>query len=432
MEPAAIVNDAPYMMQPLARPPDCVMHVPGSKSITNRALLIAALAAGSSVIEDALFSDDTHYMADAWRRLGVDVAEDPAARRFTVNGCGGTFPCTSAELFVGNAGTAMRFMVAALCVGRGRFRIDGSARMRQRPIQELLNTLTQLGARVSSVNDSGCPPVLVESDGLAGGHARIAAAQSSQFISALLLAAPYARAAVELEVVGGLVAAPYIDMTIGVMRAFGVDVQRDGYRAFDTHPQHYAARRYPVEPDASSAHYFLAAAALCGGRVRIPGLGTGSLQGDVHFVDLLEQMGATVTREPDFLEVRGSGELDGIDADMNAIADTAPTLAALAPFAKRPVTIRNIAHVRLQESDRLRAVATELARLGVRVREVDDGLVIEPSAIQPATVDTYDDHRIAMSFALIGLRVPGIGIRDPDCVRKTFPEFFARLEELRR
>jgi len=421
-----------HRVQPLRQPPNCTIRVPGSKSITNRALLIAALADGESVLEDALFSDDTHYMAEAWGRLGIGVEADESARRFVVHGCSGVIPAAAAELFVGNAGTAMRFLVAALCLGHGQFHIDGTARMRQRPIQDLLDALAPLGAHVRCTAQPACPPVVVDASGLTGGQTRIAAAKSSQFLSALLLVAPYARTAVAVDVVGPLVAAPYIDMTIGVMRAFGVSVQRDDYRRFTLAPQRYRGRRYAVEPDASSAHYFLAAAALTGGRVRVNGLGRASLQGDVHFVDILEQMGATVQRGDDFVEVHGRGALDGIDVDMNLISDTMPTLAALAPFARRPVTIRNVAHVRLQESDRLHAVATELQRLGVRVHERADGLVIEPSSIRPAVVQTYDDHRIAMSFALIGLRVPGIDIHDPDCVSKTFPDYFARLEELRQ
>jgi len=426
------MNDDVYPVLPLAQPPDCEVRVPGSKSITNRALLIAALADGESTIAAALFSDDTHYMAQGWRQVGISVTEDAAGERFTVGGCGGVVPAPQADLYVGNAGTAMRFLVAALCVGHGQFRVDGSARMRERPIQDLLDALAQLGAQVRSAAGNGCPPVLIDADGLAGGRARISADKSSQFLSAVLLAAPYARRRVEVEVVGGLVAPPYVDMTVGLMRAFGVAVQHEDHRRFTVDAAVYGARRYHVEPDASSAQYFLAAAALCGGRVRVPGLGSHSLQGDVRFVDLLEQMGATVVRGDDFLEVRGGAQLDGIEADMNAISDTAPTLAALAPFARRPVVIRNIAHVRLQESDRLHAVATELQRLGVRVRELDDGLRIEPSTIRPAVVETYDDHRLAMAFALVGLRAPGVAIRDPQCVRKTFPDFFSRLEVLRR
>ena len=426
------MSEAVYKITPLARPPECEVRVPGSKSITNRALLIAALAQGESTLDGVLFSDDTHYMAEGWRQLGITVREDTNAERFIVTGGGGAIPAQGADLYVGNAGTAMRFLVAALCLGHGRFRIDGSARMQQRPIQELLDALAELGGQARSAAGNGFPPVVVEAEGLLGGHARVAAAKSSQFLSALLMVAPYAHRRTELEVVGSLVAPPYVDMTIGVMGGFGVTVVRDDYRRFTIEPQAYAARPYRIEPDASSAHYFLAAAALCGGRVRVEGLGYASLQGDVRFVDVLEQMGAVVVRGDHFLEVRGGAQLDGIAVDMNSISDTVPTLAALAPFARRPVTIRNVAHVRLQESDRLHAVATELQRLGVPVYEREDGLCIEPSAIRPAVVETYDDHRLAMSFALIGLRVPGIGIRDPECVRKTFPEYFARLEALRR
>jgi 3-phosphoshikimate 1-carboxyvinyltransferase len=425
------MSGAVYNVLPLKHPPNCEVQVPGSKSITNRALLIAALADGESTLEGALFSDDTHYMAEAWRQVGIVVREDAAAGRFDVCGRGGRVPAERADLYVGNAGTAMRFLVAALCVGHGHFRIDGTARMRERPIQDLLDALAQLGVRARSTAGNGCPPVAIDADGLPGGHARVTADKSSQFLSALLLAAPCARGRIDLELAGGLVAPPYIDMTIGVMQAFGARVTREDRRRFTIDPQTYSARRYRIEPDASSAHYFLAAAALCGGRVRVDGLGSNSLQGDVHFVDLLEQMGATVVRGDDFLEVRGGTQLDGIEADMNAISDTAPTLAVLAPFARRSVVIRNIAHVRLQESDRLHAVATELQRLGVRVQELNDGLRIEPSTIRPGAVATYDDHRLAMAFALIGLRAPGIVIRDPDCVRKTFPDFFARLERLR-
>ncbi|MBI3783432.1 MAG: 3-phosphoshikimate 1-carboxyvinyltransferase [Deltaproteobacteria bacterium] len=421
-----------YEVRPLQRPPDCSIHVPGSKSITNRALLIAALADGVSTLDGGLYSDDTTYMAESWRRLGIRVEEDVAACRFRVYGCSGAIPASSAELFAGNAGTAMRFLVAALCLGHGHFRIDGTPRMRERPIQDLADALIQLGAKMRCLSPGGCPPVEVDAGGLAGGAATIDAAKSSQFLSAVLQVAPYAQRTVQLQVSGRLVAAPYIDMTIAVMSAFGVEVQRQGYEHFDIAPQRYQARDYRIEPDASSAHYFFAAAALSGGRVRIDGLGKQSLQGDVRFADVLEAMGAEVARGDDFLEVRGRGSLKGIDVDMNAISDTAPTLAAIAPFARSRVRIRNVAHLRLQESDRLKAVATELGRLGVAVTQHDDGLTIEPSAVHAATIETYDDHRIAMSFALVGLCTAGIRIRDPQCVRKTFPDYFARLEELRR
>lgn len=418
---------------PLRRPPDAVVRVPGSKSISNRAALLAALADGRSVLDGVLFSDDTRYMAAALRALGIAVDADEAAARLTIDGAGGRWPNARAELFVGNAGTAMRFLVAALCLGHGRYRIDGSARMRERPIQDLLDALGRLGGAAASERGSGAPPVLVEARGLAGGATELAAARSSQFASALLQVAPYAARDVTIALTGEVIARPYIDMTVAVMEQWGVRVAQDGERIYRVASgQRYRARRYAVEPDASSAHYFWAAAALTGGRVRVAGLHRGSLQGDVAFAALLERMGATVRWEPDAITVEGPARLGGVDADLNSYSDTAPTLAALAPFASAPVHIRNVAHLRWQESDRLRAVATELARLGARVEERDDGLSIWPSPLRAARVATYDDHRIAMAFALIGLRVPGVEIADPGCVAKTFPDFFARLEGLRR
>lgn len=420
-------------IEPLRRAPDATVQVPGSKSITNRALLLAALADGESTLDGVLASDDTHYMVGALRQLGIEVEDDNASSRVTLRGGGGRWPARGAELFVGNAGTAMRFLAAAACLGQGRFRLDGSARMRERPIQDLVDGLTALGTRVRCESDGGCPPLVVDADGLPGGRAEVRASRSSQYVSALLHVAPYAARDVTLVVAGELIAQPYVDMTIRVMEQFGVMVQRDGYRSFHVKAgQRYAPRRYGIEPDASSAHYFWAAAALTGGRVRTEGLGRDSLQGDVRFADLLEQMGAQVRWSSNSIEVSGTTQLRGIEADMNAFSDTAPTLAALAPFASSPVHIRNIAHVRFQESDRLSAVSTELRRLGVKVEELADGLIIHPSSIEPAIVDTYDDHRIAMSFALVGLRVPGIQIRDPGCVAKTFPDFFTRLEALHR
>lgn len=420
-------------IEPLVRPPDTTVRVPGSKSISNRALLLAALAEGQSVIDGALFSDDTRYMAAALRQLGVEVACDEGAARFEVAGCGGRWPAREADLFVGNAGTAMRFLTAALCLGSGRYRIDGSARMRERPIEELLDGLRQLGAHLRSELGSGCPPVVVDANGLAGGEAALRAERSSQFLSALLQVAAYARREVTLRVEGDVIAQPYVDMTLAVMSHFGVRVERESYRQFHVRGgQTYRGRHYRVEPDASAGHYFLAAAALTGGHVRLEGLDRSSLQGDVRFADLLAEMGAQVTWEAGAIDVRGPERLAGIDADLNAISDTAPTLAVLGAFARGPVRIRNIAHVRWQESDRIRALTTELARLGVGVEELPDGLVVHPSAVHPARVETYDDHRIAMSFALIGLKVHGIRIADPGCVAKTFPDYFERLEELRR
>jgi len=424
------MNTTALPIRPLERPPDALVTVPGSKSITNRALLLAALAEGPSELRGALFSDDTRYMVDALRALGVGVEIDERAARIAVDGCGGRWPVKRADLFVGNAGTAMRFLVAAACLGEGHYRIDGSARMRERPIGELVDALRQLGADVAC--STATPPVTVRR-GLDGGRADLSAARSSQFLSALLQVAPYAARHVSIALRGAVIAQPYVDMTVAVMAQWGVQVERDGYREFRIRAgQRYRAQRYGVEPDASSAHYFLAAAALTGGRVRVAGLSRGALQGDVRFADLLEQMGATVAWAPDAIDLTGPSRLGGVDADLNAISDTAPTLAAIAPFTSSPVHIRNVAHLRWQESDRLHAVATELTRLGGRVQELDDGLVIEPSTLHGGDVYTYDDHRIAMAFALVGLKVPGIRIQDPGCVAKTFPDYFERLEMLRR
>lgn len=424
---------AELAVAPLSRPPDAVVRVPGSKSITNRALLLAALADGDSTLRGALFSDDTRYMAAALNELGLSVVVEDGGRVLRVAGGGGAWPVSRADLFVGNAGTAMRFLIAALCLGDGRYRIDGSARMRERPVGPLVEALNQLGADARCELDSGTPPVVIAAHGLRGGRAAIDASRSSQFLSALLHVAPYAAADVEIAVGDDLIARPYVEMTLRVMRQFGVAVDGDDLTLFRVAAgQRYRGRDYAIEPDASGAHYFWAAAALTGGRVRVDGLGAASMQGDVAFVDVLERMGAEVERADDHIEVRGRAVLSGIDVDMNAISDTAPTLAVLGAFASAPVTIRNVRHLRWQESDRLHAVATELARLGVEVEEREDGLTVYPARLRPAApVRTYDDHRIAMSFALAGLVVDGIRILDPGCVTKTFPDFFERLEQLR-
>jgi 3-phosphoshikimate 1-carboxyvinyltransferase len=420
-------------LRPASGPIDATVAVPGSKSITNRALLVAALADGDSELLGALHSDDTRYMAAALNALGIPVESDEAGARFRVRGGGGTFSAAAADLFVGNAGTAMRFLTAALPLGHGRFRIDGVPRMRQRPIAPLLQALNDLGADARSETGSGCPPVVVWASGLPGGRARMAGDASSQFFTALLLAGPYARDGIAVEVVGDLVSKPYLPMTAAVMAAFGVtaDLDTTHWRTLGVRPgQRYQGRTYRIEPDASNASYFFAAAAVTGGRVRVEGLGRGSTQGDLRFVDALAAMGATVTETDDMVEVRGpAGGLRGVDLDMGAISDTAQTLAAIAPFAAGPTTIRGIAHARLKETDRVAALAAELRKLGQGVEEFPDGLRIEPAPLRPADIDTYDDHRMAMSFAVAALRFPGIRLRDPGCVAKTFPDFFERMND---
>jgi 3-phosphoshikimate 1-carboxyvinyltransferase len=425
-------DGAKQVIEPLRTPPrGVVVRPPGSKSITNRALLIAALADGESRLHGALFSDDTERMSEALRALGVPVEAFPDEHRFRVQGSGGVFTADEAVLFAGNAGTAARFLVAAACLGNGTFVVDGNERMRQRPIADLVDALAQLGVTLEA--PSGCPPVRISAHGLPGGTTRVRGGRSSQYLSALLQVAPYAAGDVEIVVEDDLVAKPYIDMTLGVMEQFGVGVEREGYARFRVAcgQRYRAVADYEIEPDASSAHYFLAAAAITGGRVGVDGIGTASLQGDAHFVDVLERMGATVERGPRSLAVTG-GRFGGIDVDMGDISDTALTLAVIGVLASAPVRIRNVKHLRIQESERIAVVTTELRKLGGDVTEFDDGWEVRPSQLHGGEVDTYDDHRIAMAFALLGLRVPGIVIRDPGCVRKTFPNYFDELARLQQ
>lgn len=424
-------------MQPISRPITGTAYVPGSKSITNRALLIATLADGPSTLTGALFSDDTRYMAGALNQLGILVRGDEDAERFEIEGGVGSFPAASGMLFVGNSGTTARFLTAALTLGHGEFRVDGVPRMRERPIAPLLDTLNALGADARSEDDNGCPPVVVTADGLPGGTARMAGDTSSQYLTGVLIAAPYADKGVRIEIEGELVSKPYIRITADVMGAFGVRPEIDDatWKSFAVAPgQWYKGRHYVIEPDASNASYFFAAAAVTGGEIAVEGLGTRSHQGDLQFVRVLERMGCEVTMTETMTSVRGpeDGHLRGGEFDFNAISDTSQTLAAIAPFADGPVTIRGVAHNRVKETDRVSAVATELRKLGQEVEEFDDGLTIRPRPIQPAEIETYDDHRMAMSFAITGLKANGVSILDPECVAKTFPSFFDRLADLTR
>ena len=418
-------------IEPVTRPFDAVVELPGSKSYSNRALLVASLARGRSEITRALFSDDTRYMHRALEALGVRVQADARSHSFVVDGVDGRFPAAEATLEIGNAGTAARFLTAAVALGHGTFVVDGSPAMRKRPIQPLLDGLQALGVDARSREATGCPPVVVHARGVAGGRARVRGDISSQYLSALLMAAPYAARDVEIEIEGELVSAPYVTMTLSTMEEFGARAERDGDRWFRVPAgQHYAARRYAVEPDASGASYFFAAAAVTGGRVVVPGLGSRSAQGDLGLLDVLARMGCEVTLEPDAVAVRGPARLRAADADFTRMGDVATTLMAIAPFADGPVTVRGIAQTHYEESDRPVAAATELRRMGLRVESTWDSVTIYPGTPQPCEVQTYDDHRIAMSFAVTGLRAPGIGIVNPECVSKTFPRFFEVLRGL--
>jgi 3-phosphoshikimate 1-carboxyvinyltransferase len=443
------ISNQKLEIRPLAHALRSAVRVPGSKSLTNRVLLLAALAEGVTTLENALFSDDSARFADSLVRLGFDVQSDEPAARMTITGLGGRIPAQQAELFVGNAGTAARFLTAMLTLGHGEYLLDGDARMRQRPIGDLVDALAQLGARVKSVNQQICkssftpapqlprslyPPLLVFADRLPGGRAQIAGDISSQYLSGLLMVAPYARQTVELIVVGGLNSKPYVDMTLAVMADFGVTVGRTGYERFVIEPQRYRTPGvYAIESDASAASYFFAAPAVCGGTLRVENITRRSKQGDIAFLEVLTAMGCTVTEGATWIAVTGPAqELRGVTVDMRDISDTAQTLAAIAPFASTPTTIRGIASARVKETDRVAALCTELTRLGVSVEEHPDGLTIQPCrTITPAAIETYNDHRMAMSFALIGLRAPGVTLINPGCVAKTFPGYFQALESLR-
>lgn len=418
-------------MRPMG-PVEATVRPPGSKSITNRALICAALAEGESLLRGALDSEDTRVMCGALSTLGVACDWSSGGRDITVHGSGGVWPTEHAELFVANSGTTMRFLTAMLATGRGHFRLDGTPRMRARPIGDLLRSLRELGAQVHSETQNDCPPVVVAGTGLPGGKATIRGDISSQFLSGLLMAAPYAQRPVELQLKGPLVSQPYVRMTRRVMQSFGVPSRDDSLQRFliDA-PARYTGCEYTIEPDASAASYFWAAAAITGGRVTVTGLGPQALQGDVAFCDCLEQMGCQVERADDHMTVVGR-PLRGVQVDMNHISDTVQTLAAVALFADGPTTITGVAHIRHKETDRIGDLARELRKLGATVRELPDGLMIQPGPPRGARIATYQDHRMAMSLALVGLRVSGLVIEDPACTEKTYPDFFADLESLRR
>jgi 3-phosphoshikimate 1-carboxyvinyltransferase len=416
---------------PAAKPVDAAVRVPGSKSITNRALLLAALAEGESTLSGVLFSDDSDWFLDGLRRLGVAVEVDRAAEQVRVRGVGGPPPAAEAELWVELAGTAARFLLAYAALGRGRYTIDGNARMRQRPMADLLATLGALGADCRSLGEHGGLPVVVAGRGLRGGTAGLAGDKTSQFLSALLMVAPYAEQDVELTMTSPLAATPYIDITTQMMADFGARVEREGYERFRVAAgQRYRALDYHVEPDASNASYFFAAAALTGGRVRVEGLSRSSIQGDIGFLDVLESIGCAVRAGERWVEVRGPERLRGIDLDMSKLPDMAITLAALAPFADGPTTIRNVALIRHHETDRIAATVQELRKLGVEVEERPDGMTIFPGWCGAAEIDAHHDHRMAMGFAVAGLKIPGLRIAGAECVAKTFPDFFERFAKM--
>ena len=418
----------PRAIRPARPEIDAVVRVPGSKSVTNRALLLAGLASGESVLQGALEAGDTDAFAAGLRSLGVAV--ERRGDDLDVGGAGGRFPAAEADVFCAEAGTAARFLLAAAAAGAGAYRFDAAPQLRRRPLGLLLQALRAQGARTDPDGATGLPVTLL-ARGLAGGSLRLPGDTSSQFISALLLAAPLGRGPLDLRV-DGLVSRPYVTMTLRMMEQFGAAAQTAGDDHYVVLPGRYAGREYDVEPDASTASYFFAAAAT-GGAVLVSGLHRAqALQGDVAFLDVLEAMGCTVTDEPEGVRVAGPAALAGLTVDMADISDTFMTLAAIAPLALAPVTITGIGNVRLKESDRIAAMEENLRRAGVTTESGADWLRVFPCTPCGAAIDPHGDHRIAMAFSVLGLRVPGIVIEDPGCVAKTCPAFFdlwAALEQ---
>jgi 3-phosphoshikimate 1-carboxyvinyltransferase len=425
-------------LEPVRKPFSAEFTPPGSKSLTNRALAIAALAKGQSTLGNCLFADDTRVMIDSLVRLGFRVDVNEPESLIVVHGNGGEIPNREAELYCGNSGTSTRFLTAMCSVGRGRYLIDGNARMRQRPIGQLAEMLRNLGVRINYPMQQGFPPVEVLADGLPGGMVRFGDAESSQFLSAALLACPYARNEVSIDLEGAQTSWPYVAMTMQLMDHFGstAELYRDPKTGLPKQihvPRGgYAATDYHVEPDASNASYFLAAAALHpGSKVTINGLGKRSLQGDVAFADVLHRMGADLIFGGDFITIAGTDVLSGIDIDMRDMPDMAQTLAVVALFAEGESVLRGLHTLRKKETDRIAALATELKKFNAQIDVEEDTLTITPPEhMRHASVDTYDDHRMAMSFALAGTKIEHVTIRDVECVNKTYPRFFEDLRKV--
>jgi len=407
---------------------DAVIAIPGSKSFTHRALIAAALADGESVLLNALRSEDTEYTIRALEKFGVPILVGEDSIR--VQGTGGNLKGAGEKIYVGDSGTSMRFLTALAALKKGRTQLDGSGRMRQRPIADLLEALKDLGVTAYSLEGNGFPPVVVESRSLMGGVAKIHGGESSQYLSGLLLVAPYARGDVRIELIDHLASRPYVNITLEVMSAFGIEIQRAGDHSFFVPAgQRYRPQEYRVEGDASNASYFFAAAAVIRGRVKVENFRPDTVQGDVGFLRILEEMGCEVVRGRSFAEVRGK-MLQGTEVDMNTMPDVVPTLAVTAAFAQGNTVMKNISHLRLKESDRIAALAGELAKMGVKVESGEDWLKVKGGNARGAEIETYNDHRLAMSFAVAGLAVPGVRIKGEGCVAKSFPEFWETLQRL--
>ncbi|MDK9736579.1 3-phosphoshikimate 1-carboxyvinyltransferase [Vibrio sp. D404a] len=409
------------------------VNLPGSKSVSNRALLLAALARGTTRLTNLLDSDDIRHMLNALTKLGVTYQLSDDKTVCEVQGLGGAFESPQAlELFLGNAGTAMRPLAAALCLGTGEYVLTGEPRMKERPIGHLVTALKEAGADVEYLENENYPPLKIKGTGLKSGTVSIDGSISSQFLTAFLMAAPLADGEITIKIEGELVSKPYIDITLHIMKQFGVDVINNDYQEFviPTGQQYVAPGDFLVEGDASSASYFLAAAAIKGGEIKVTGIGKNSIQGDIQFADALEKMGAEIEWGDDYVISR-VGQLKGIDMDYNHIPDAAMTIATTALFAEGTTAIRNVYNWRVKETDRLAAMATELRKVGAEVEEGEDYIIVQPvSELKHAAIDTYDDHRMAMCFSLVALSDTPVTINDPGCTSKTFPDYFDKLKML--
>lgn len=418
-------------INPLKNPIQLECNLPGSKSITNRALVIAALNSGEKKtrLRGVLRSEDTEIMIDCLEKLGFIISVNWKECSVFVSSpkAPGVIPSSSAILFTGNSGTTMRFLTAMVGLGNGTYKLDGIKRMQERPINDLLKALNDLNINAVSENNNGCPPVIIKTSGWSGGIARINSEMSSQFISGILMAAPFAKGETRIILEGKIVSQSYINITLAMLDDWGINSTKISDREYLIQGNQFGKRfEYQIEPDASAASYFYAAAAITGGTVTTPGLGKRSLQGDVKFVHALQLMGAKVSQDNNSTTVTGS-ELHGIDIDMNDISDTVMTLGVVACFAKGTTKITNIGHIRHKETDRINALANEIRKIGGLVEEFPDGITIHPAELHGAEIETYNDHRIAMSFAIAGLKIPGITICNPSCVAKTYPDFFEDL-----
>jgi len=419
------MEDTGRLIEPMTAPIDADVTIPGSKSITNRALVAAALAEGTSELRGVLDADDTQAMLSVIQELGAVVEAGDSAATSIITGTGGNLAPGPRTIDVRLSGTTARFATPLAARGTGVYIIDGAPEMRARPMAATVHALRSLGVTIA-------PETLPLNlrGGFDGGELNLAADVSSQFASGMLLAAPGTSKGLQVTLDGHVVSRPYLDMTVEVMRAFGAQVDQPTPNQFTVSPTGYQAANYQIEPDASAASYFFAAAAVTGGRVKVDGLGSNALQGDVGFVDVLAAMGADVTKTESSIEVRGTGKLSGVDVDMSQISDTAQSLAAIAPFADGPVRVTGIDFIRKKETDRIAAVVTELNRMGIDAIEEEDGFLIQPGEPKPAKIETYHDHRMAMSLAVTGLMAPGIEILDPGCVDKTFPTYWDVLTSL--